>query len=220
MGKFAILCIGVVNFNMIIMVIAYLRVSTGKQHLTNQREEIVKYASRKGLKIERWVTEIVSGKKKEKERKLGKLMGGLQKGDVLIVTELSRLSRTLLDIMSILNRCLEKEIIIYSTKDGYAFDNSINSKVLAFAFALVAEIEHNLISMRTREALAVRKAEGVKLGRPRGTTKQDFLLERRKEIEKMYQAGKSISYICRHYKVSRETFYTANRNYHLLEQNK
>ena len=77
MGKFAILCIGVVNFNMIIMVIAYLRVSTGKQHLTNQREEIVKYASRKGLKIERWVTEIVSGKKKEKERKLGKLMGGV-----------------------------------------------------------------------------------------------------------------------------------------------
>ncbi|WP_294139685.1 recombinase family protein [uncultured Sanguibacteroides sp.] len=201
------------------MVIAYLRVSTGKQHLANQREEIVKYASRKGLKIERWVTEIVSGKKKERERKLGKLMGSLQKGDVLIVTELSRLSRTLLDIMSILNRCLEKEIVIYSTKDGYAFDNSINSKVLAFAFALVAEIEHNLISIRTKEALAVRKAEGVKLGRPRGTTKQDFLFKHQKEIEKMYQAGKSISHICRHYKVSRETFYMADRNYHILKRN-
>ena len=140
------------------MTIAYLRVSTGKQHLENQKEEIEKFAARKNLTINRWVTEVVSGKKKENDRKLGRLLKSLKKGDILIVTELSRLSRTLLDIMSILHRCLEMNITVYSTKDGYAFDNSINSKVLAFAFALVAEIEHNLISMRTKEALAHRKS--------------------------------------------------------------
>ena len=110
------------------MTIAYLRVSTGKQHLENQKEEIEKFAARKNLTINRWVTEVVSGKKKENDRKLGRLLKSLKKGDILIVTELSRLSRTLLDIMSILHRCLEMNITVYSTKDGYAFDNSINSK--------------------------------------------------------------------------------------------
>ena len=109
------------------MTIAYLRVSTGKQHLENQKEEIEKFAARRNLTVNRWVTEVVSGKKKEHDRKLGRLLKSLKRGDVLIVTELSRLSRTLLDIMSILHRCLEMNITVYSTKDGYAFDNSINS---------------------------------------------------------------------------------------------
>lgn len=111
---------------------------------------------------------------------------------MLIVTELSRLSRTLLDIMSILHRCLEMNITVYSTKDGYAFDNSINSKVLAFAFALVAEIEHNLISMRTKEALAHRKSEGVRLGRPPGKGKQNVLLDNREEISHLLEEGMSV----------------------------
>ena len=98
------------------MIIGYLRVSTGKQHIENQKEEIQKFAARRNLKIDKWVTEVVSGKKNEHDRKLGKLLKSLRKGDVLIVTELSRLSRTLLNIMSILHRCLEKEIIIYSTQ--------------------------------------------------------------------------------------------------------
>lgn len=175
------------------MTIAYLRVSTGKQHLENQKEEIEKFAARKNLTVNRWVTEVVSGKKKEHDRKLGRLLKSLKKGDVLIVTELSRLSRTLLDIMSILHRCLEMNITVYSTKDGYAFDNSINSKVLAFAFALVAEIEHNLISMRTKEALAHRKSEGVRLGRPPGKGKQNVLLDNREEISHLLEEGMSVS---------------------------
>ena len=85
----------------------------------------------------------------------------LRPGDTLVVTELSRLSRTLTEIMSIMGLCLRRQIVLYSTKDGYAFDDSINSKVLCFAFGLAAEIERNLISMRTKEALALRKAEGV-----------------------------------------------------------
>ena len=139
------------------MVIAYLRVSTEKQHLENQQLEISKFAQKRDIKIDKWVTEIVSGKTKRSERRLGALIRRLKKGDTLIVTELSRLSRTLLDIMSILNVCMEKQITIYSTKDGYAFDNNINSKVLAFAFGLVAEIEHNLISLRTKEASRSKK---------------------------------------------------------------
>ena len=198
------------------MIIGYLRVSTGKQHVENQKEEIQKFATRRNLKIDKWVTEVVSGKKNEHDRKLGKLLKSLRKGDVLIVTELSRLSRTLLNIMSILHRCLEKEIIIYSTKDGYAFDNSINSKVLAFAFALVAEIEHNLISMRTKEALAHRKSEGVRLGRPLGAIKQQVILENKEEIHRLLKSGVSVSAVCRMYNVSRETFYTVNRKHPLI----
>lgn len=163
-----------------------------------------------------WVTEVVSGKKKEHDRKLGRLLKSLKKGDILIVTELSRLSRTLLDIMSILHRCLEMNITVYSTKDGYAFDNSINSKVLAFAFALVAEIEHNLISMRTKEALAHRKSEGVRLGRPPGKGKQNVLLDNREEISHLLEEGMSVSAVCRIYHVSRETFYAVNRKYQLF----
>lgn len=190
------------------MVIAYLRVSTGKQHPANQKEEIRKFAASKNLKIDQWVTEVVSGKKKEKERSLGSLMKKLKRGDILIVTELSRLSRTLTDLMSILGRCLENGIILYSTKDGYAFDNSINSKVLAFAFGLVAEIEHNLISLRTKEALALRKSMGIKLGRPSGSNvKIHYLEEHQSAITEMLDRGESIKKVCHYFGVSRDTFY-------------
>lgn len=140
------------------MVIGYLRVSTGKQHPANQKNEISRFAEGRGLEVEKWVTEIVSGKTRESDRKLGRLLKRMHKGDILIVTEISRLSRTLTDIINIMGKCLEKGINLYTTKEGYSFDDTINSKVLCFAFGLVAEIERNLISMRTKEALAVRKA--------------------------------------------------------------
>lgn len=137
----------------------------------------------RGIVVDRWVTEVVSGRKNEKERKLGPLLGKMRLGDTLIVTELSRLSRTLTDIMAIMGRCLEHRIVLYSIKEGYAFDDSINSKVLCFAFGLAAEIERNLISMRTKEALALCRAEGVKLGRRKGSyTKLRILIDNRREI--------------------------------------
>lgn len=189
------------------MVIAYLRVSTGKQHLSNQQDEISRFAKSKNLTVDRWVTETVSGRKTRKQRKLGPLLKKLKTGDTLIVTELSRLSRTLTDIMAIMGRCLEKNITLYSTKDGYAFDDSINSKVLCFAFGLVAEIERNLISMRTKEALALRKAEGVQLGRRAGSyTKLNLLLDNKDDIVSMVRRGASIVRVCHHYGVSRDTF--------------
>ena len=142
------------------------------------------------------------------DRKLGSLLKKLKKGDILIVTELSRLSRTLLEIMNILNICIQKKVVVYSVKDGYAFDNTINSKVLGFAFGLVAEIEHSLISARTREALALRKAEGKILGRRKGyTPKIDFLETHREEILELYKKGVPVSRIACQFQVSRSTFY-------------
>lgn len=189
------------------MVFAYLRVSTKLQHTENQKQEIERFAASKNITIDRWVMETSSGKKAKEERELGALLPRIKEGDVLIVTELSRLSRTLLEIMSILNRCMQKRIIIYSTKDGYSFDNSLNSKVLAFAFGLVAEIEHNLISLRTREALAARRAEGQKLGRPNGTSREmEILRENRDAIIYALRKGSPLVSICRKYEVSVSTF--------------
>lgn len=189
------------------MVIGYLRVSTGKQHPANQKDEISRFAEKKKISIDRWVIEIASGSKSEKERKLGRLLKKMQAGDTLIVTEISRLSRTLTEIMSIMGKCLEKGIVLHTTKEGYSFDNSINSKVLCFAFGLVAEIERNLISMRTKEALASRKAEGVALGRRKGSiTKTKILVENKDKIDRLLREGTSIGEICRTFDVSRDTF--------------
>ncbi len=189
------------------MTIGYLRVSTDKQHPANQQEEIRRFAENKKLIVNRWVTEIASGKKSERDRKLGVLLRSLNKDDTLIVTEISRLSRTLTDIMAIMGKCLERGINLYTTKEGYSFDNTINSKVLGFAFGLVAEIERNLISMRTREALALRRAEGVVLGRRHGSyTKTNILIENRSVVISMLNRGKSINDICRHFNLSRDTF--------------
>lgn len=155
------------------MVIGYLRVSTGKQHPANQKNEIIRFAKGRGLKVEKWVTEIVSGKTKGSERELGRLLDDMVSGDVMIVTEISRLSRTLTDIMNIMGKCLEKGISLYSTKEGYSFDDTINSKVLCFAFGLVAEIERNLISLRTKEALALREARGEETREEKGKLHED-----------------------------------------------
>ena len=189
------------------MIVGYLRVSTCKQHLTNQKEEIQRYAATRHISVDCWVTEIVSGKKNEKERKLGPLLRRMKAGDTLIVTEISRLSRTLTDIMNIMGKCLQKKIKLYTTKEGYTFDDTINSKVLCFAFGLVAEIERNLISLRTREALAARKANGAVLGRKAGScTKRNILMKNKEKVLKMLRDGQTIKSICEYFELSRETF--------------
>ena len=201
------------------MIVAYLRVSTGKQLLENQKNEISAFAQNRNMVIDQWVTEIARGCKQRNDRKLGTLLRRMKKGDSLIVTELSRLSRTLIDIMTIMGTLLQKGVVLYSTKERYSFDNSLNSKVLCFAFGLVAEIERNLISMRTREALALRREQGVKLGRKKGSyTKQKILLDNRNEIIRTINSGQSIASICRKYHVSRETFNRFRRNHLPLDK--
>ena len=190
------------------MVIAYLRVSTEKPFLANQKEEILRFAEKNGLAIDKWYTETVSGSVSTKERKLAPLLRQMKPGDTLIVTEISRLSRTLLEIMTILNSCIKKQVVLYSTKEGYVFQNDINSKVLGFAFGLMAEIERNLISMRTKEALARRKQEGVALGRRKGDNpKLQLLHDNRKYILKQARGGAKHAKLAREFGVSRTTMF-------------
>ena len=150
------------------MTYGYIRVSSDKQTVENQRFEIKNFCKRNGMKVDGWIEETISGTKNYSKRRLGALLKKVTKGDMIICSELSRLGRSLFMIMDILNICMNKECQVWTIKDNYRLGDDISSKVLAFAFGLSAEIERNLISQRTREALARKKAEGVVLGRPKG----------------------------------------------------
>lgn len=150
------------------MIYGYIRVSSDKQTVENQRFEINNFCKKENIKIDGWIEETISGIKSYDKRQLGKLLNKVQKDDLIICAELSRLGRNLFMIMEILNICMTKECRVWTIKDNYRLGEDIQSKVLAFAFGLSAEIERNLISQRTKEALARKKAEGVILGRPKG----------------------------------------------------
>lgn len=150
------------------MIYGYIRVSSDKQTVENQRFEINNFCSRNNFVIDGWIEETISGTKAYNKRELGKLLKRIQKDDLIICAELSRLGRNLFMIMEILNICMTKECRVWTIKDNYRLGDDIQSKVLAFAFGLSAEIERNLISQRTKEALARLKSEGRVLGRPAG----------------------------------------------------
>ncbi len=150
------------------MTYGYIRVSSDKQTVENQRFEIEQFCQREHLVIDGWIEETISGTKAYNKRALGKLLRRVEKGDLIICSELSHLGRNLFMIMEILNLCMTKECRVWTIKDNYRLGDDIQSKVLAFAFGLSAEIERNLISQRTKESLARKKAEGVRLGRPKG----------------------------------------------------
>lgn len=196
------------------IVTAYVRVSTDKQTLENQRSEITRFARSHGMVVDYWLEEVVSGKVSEKDRKLGRYLKRMKRGDILIVSELSRLSRTLLEIMTIMKTIIEKGVVLYSVKENSCLGDNINSKVILFAFGLAAEIERDLISMRTKEALSARKAQGAVLGRKPGQCpKLDMLRERDEEIMRKYAAGMNITSLGKIYGVSRGTMskYLAHR---------
>ncbi|MBD2705304.1 master DNA invertase Mpi family serine-type recombinase [Spirosoma sp. BT702] len=174
------------------MIFAYIRVSTEKQNTENQRFELQRLADERQWNIDEWTEETVSSMEKLESRKLFPLLNYLRAGDMLIVTELSRLGRNLMQIMQILHFCMQRDVMIYTAKERYELGNNINSKVLAFAFGLSAEIERNLISQRTKEALARRRAEGKILGRPKGR-KSKYLKLHGKEDEIRSLLDKRIS---------------------------
>lgn len=192
------------------MTYGYIRVSSDKQTVENQRFEINNFCARENIKIDGWIEETISGTKAFSKRQLGRLLKKIRKDDLIICAELSRLGRSLFMIMEILNICLNKEAKVWTIKDNYRLGDDIQSKVLAFAFALSAEIERNLISQRTKEALARRKAEGVKLGRPKGSKTRPQCLklhEKEKLIARMIRQGVSVVKIARRCKVHRCTIH-------------
>lgn len=188
------------------MVFGYIRVSTDKQTVENQRYEIINYCKNKGYHVDDWIEETISGTKNYSKRALGALLKEVQKGDYIICAELSRLGRNLFMIMEILNICMQKECVVITIKDGYTLGDDIQSKVLAFAFGLSAEIERNLISQRTKEALAKKKSEGIILGRPKGRKSSQTKLTGKEEyIIKSLNKGIPKVKIAKRLKVHRNT---------------
>lgn len=161
----------------------YVRVSTSIQNCENQHFEIATYARKNDIHIDKWIEEKISSRKPLDKRQLGNLINNLESGDTLITTEISRLGRNMLEIMSILKQCLEKNCRVWTLKEHYRLGSDIQSKVLAFAFSLAAEIERQLISQRVSETLKRLKNEGRHLGRPYGSSYRKLRKEHKKIIE-------------------------------------
>ena len=191
------------------MIYGYIRVSTDSQDCENQKLGIESKAAALGIKIDKYIEDAgISGTKEPEERALGGCLKKLKNGDVLICSELSRLGRKLFMIVRILEHCMKCGAKVYTVKDGYELGDNIQSKVMAFAFGLSAEIERDLISQRTKEALAVRRANGQKLGRPQGHTNKSHKLDGKMPlIIKMLDKGISKRRIAKQLRVSTPTLY-------------
>lgn len=187
---------------------AYIRVSTDKQDLDNQRHGVIEYAKKNKLEPLTFFEDTASGKKSWKDRDLGKLLEQAKKGDVLLVSEISRLARSTLQVLEILQEAAKKEIGVHIAKSNMVMDGSLNSKITAVVLGLAAEIERDFISARTTEALAKRKAAGLALGRPIGSTNVEKKLDKRKEeIKEMLAKGAHKTSIARIVECSPETLY-------------
>jgi DNA invertase Pin-like site-specific DNA recombinase len=191
------------------MVYGYVRVSTDKQTVENQRFEIERFCSKHKIKIDLWIEETISGTKSPEKRLLGSLLVKVKKGDLIICSELSRLGRSLFMIMSILNQLMTLGVKVWTIKDNYRLGDNIQSKVLAFAFGLSSEIERDLISQRTKEALARIAAEGKHIGRKKGCKNLRVKLSgKESEIKKLLKEGVSKTKIAKTFGVHRFTLYT------------
>ncbi|WP_075557232.1 MULTISPECIES: recombinase family protein [Parabacteroides] len=198
------------------MVIAYLRVTIGKQHLETQKDEIERYAAANGFEVNKWITDIIDEKRKEKESSLSRIIDRMKQGDKVIITDIARFGRTLSEVMNLLGKCMAKGIHVCSINDRYILDDGLNTTVVSDTCNLISEIEHNLMSIRTKEALNHKKDKGLQLGRPKGTdAKQSLLDANKEEVMNMLERGDTVVMICKHFNVSRNTYYQFKRNYGL-----
>lgn len=186
--------------------VSYLRVSTEDQETEKNKAEVLKFANDRDFGKVQFVEEKVSGTKSWKERKIKKIIDELGEGDILIVPELSRLGRSMLEIMEILALAKEKGIAIYDVKNGWELNGTIQSKVMALVFSIAAEIERDLISKRTKEGLRVARAKGTLLGRPKGPGKSK-LDKHREEIISLIKTGSKQTYIAKKYGTSQPNLY-------------
>ena len=178
--------------------IAYLRVSSIHQDLEKNKADILHLANNKDLGKVQFVEEKISGKVPWKDRKVARILEELTRKDNIIVSELSRLGRSMLECMEILSIATERGINIYSVKGNWQLDNSIQSKIVAMTFSMAAEIEHDLISSRTKEALRIKKESGIKLGRPPGPGKSK-LDQYREEIVALLSNGSTKKFVAQRY---------------------
>jgi len=181
--------------------LAYLRVSTTDQDVEKNKDDILRLSNDKGLGQVVFVEEKVSGTVSWKKRKIAKILEELKEGDNLIVSELSRIGRSMLEIMQVLSLAMEKGIHVHAVKGNWQLNDSIQSKIMAMVFSMAAEIERDLISKRTKEALKAKKAQGIKLGRPKGTGKSK-LDKFRPEIEALLYNGSAQKFIAKRYGIS------------------
>ena len=164
------------------MVYGYLRVSSDQQDVNSQKQGVDKFADDHGWKINKYISdEGVSGGKDPDKRKLGPLLKALKKDDIVICSEISRLGRDLYMVMDILHFCMERGCIIYTVKDRFVLGEDLQSKVLAFAFGLAAEIERQMIRQRTKEGIALKRKLGVLMGRPCGRKTTVYKLDKYNE---------------------------------------
>lgn len=190
------------------MTYGYIRVSCDKQTVENQRFEILRFCERHGMVVDDWIEETVSGTRDYNRRQLGALLERVGQDDTIICSEISRLGRSLFMVMEILYRCTLKKCRVLSIKGDYHLSDDLQSMMLAFAFSLAAQLERTLIAQRTREALARKKAEGIVLGRPKGSVNASGcskLLGKESLIRSMLQKGVSQRRIAKACSVSRST---------------
>lgn len=200
--------------------VAYLRVSTIEQDLEKNKNEILKFSNEKKLGNVDFVEEKISGTVHFTERKISKILDDLEKGDNLIVNELSRLGRSTLQILQILDIARNKGIKVYAIKGGWKLDDSMQSKMVSIMFAMLSEIERDLISERTKEALRAKKAMGIKLGRPKGPGKST-LDKFKEEIVAFLKTGYPKTKIAKKYNVSRQNLYNwIQKNNIVIEESK
>lgn len=185
---------------------AYIRISKDTSDTENQRFEIENYCASHSIMVDEWIEEVVSGAKKYEDRKLGEMLAGVQSGDTIICTEVSRLGRSMTNLFQLMQELFDKEVKVYAIKQNFEIQNDLQSKILIFAFGIAAEIERDLISQRTKQALARKKAEGVVLGRKPGSKNKVVKLSGAEDaIRVLYERRCNFSQMARAFGVDRTT---------------
>jgi DNA invertase Pin-like site-specific DNA recombinase len=173
--------------------VAYIRASTNKQDLNNQKLEILEYAREHGLKVDEFIEITVSSRKTSKQRRIDEMLARLNGSDVLIVTELSRLGRSTAEVIALVNELIHRDIRVIIIKQNLDIaKHDMSSKIIVTLFSLFSELERDLVSMRTKEALAAKKAQGVILGKPKGTIQKSKFDKDRERIEELLKLGLSV----------------------------
>jgi DNA invertase Pin-like site-specific DNA recombinase len=179
-------------------IIAYIRASTDKQDLNNQKYEILEFARKRDLKIDDYVEVTISCRKTSKQRRIDELSRKLESSDCLIVTELSRLGRSTVEVISLINELISRSIRVIVIKQNLDIDrHDMNSKIVITLFSLFAELERDLISLRTKEALAAKRAQGISLGKPKGTIQKSKFDKEIDRIQELLKLGLSVRKIAK-----------------------